>query len=135
MCANTLILFSVDHGEAHGRHRTFQKFALYEESIKVPMVIASLGDALGIPKGVTDDDHFISGVDLLPTILDFAAAEIPAAVSGRSLRPLTKGENPTDWPSFAYVESNYWGRAIITGRYKYVTEYRPADTDTHVPPG
>jgi hypothetical protein len=29
------------------------------------------------------------------------------------------------WRECAYIESNYWGRAIVTERYKYVTEYKP----------
>lgn len=136
---NTIVIFSVDHGEAHGRHKTFQKFALYEESIKVPMVIASLGVFPEIPKGITDDVHFISGVDLMPTVLDFAGIEAHAPVSGRSFRPLLAGEVQDEisknWPQFAYVESNYWGRAIITERFKYITEYQPIEADTQMPPG
>ena len=42
----------------------------------------------------------------------------------------SKRSNPA-----AYVESNYWGRAIITGRFKYVTEYRPTEPEDFIPPG
>ena len=74
------------------------------------------------------------GVDLLPTVCDYAEVEMPAAVSGQSLRPLAEAPGTT-WRDFAYVESNYWGRALITDRFKYVTEYVPKDDEDFVPPG
>ena len=60
---NTLIIFSVDHGEAAGRHRMFQKFTLYEESVRVPFIVASCGERFGISKGSFDRVHLVSGVD------------------------------------------------------------------------
>ena len=153
---NTLIIFAVDHGESNGCHRLFQKFNLYEESIRVPFIIANLGDQLEVAKDVLDYEHFVSGVDLVPTVLDYAGIEVPDGVQGMSLRPLVEmtrrnvapevieGENgettaATDrnnpWRDFAYVESNYWGRAIITERFKYIMEYRPKEEEDFVPPG
>ena len=35
---NTLIIFSVDHGEAYGQHQMFQKYTLYEASMRVPLL-------------------------------------------------------------------------------------------------
>ena len=131
---NTIIIFSVDHGEANGRHESFQKFSLYEESIRVPFVIASLGDKFVIPKNVIDDRHFISGVDLMPTVLDYAGIGVPQHVQGRSLRPLVE-QSDVQWRTFAYVESNYWARAVITERYKYVMEYRPRIEEDFIPIG
>ena len=131
---NTIIIFSVDHGEANGRHESFQKFSLYEESIRVPFVIASLGNKFVIPKNVIDDRHFISGVDLMPTVLDYAGIDVPQHVQGRSLRPLVE-QSDVQWRTFAYVESNYWARAVITERYKYVMEYRPRIEEDFIPIG
>ena len=131
---NTLILFMGDHGEAYGHHRTFQKFALYEESIRVPTIVASLGDELDVPSEVFDRTHFVSGVDLLPTVLDYADVETPENVQGTSLKPLIEGRD-VQWRDYAYVESNFWGRAIVTDRYKYITEYRPKDKEDFLPPG
>ena len=131
---DTLIIFSVDHGESHGRHRMFQKFTLYEESIRVPFIIASLGDHFGLPAGAFDHEHLVSGVDLLPTVLDYAGVDVPYGVQGVSLRPLAEGRDVA-WRDFVYLESNYWGRAIATSRFKYITEYRPKDEEDFVPPG
>ena len=131
---STLIIFMGDHGEAYGHHRTFQKFALYEESIRVPTIVASLGDHLDVPQEVFDREHFISGADLLPTVLDYAGVDTPDGVQGESIRPLIEGKDVA-WRDFAYVESNFWGRAIVTNHYKYVTEYRPKREEDFVPPG
>ena len=48
---NTLIMFTMDHGEAYGQHQMFQKFSLYEASVRVPFIVASLGDESGCAQG------------------------------------------------------------------------------------
>ncbi len=155
---NTVIIFSSDHGEACASHQMFQKFTLYEESIRVPLIVACLGDGIQMEKGAFDHQHLVSGVDLLPTICDYAGVDAPAGLSGASIRPLVEGtgqlrppehqqgarqlrnpEQPLDaepsWRNFVLVESNYWARAIVTERYKYITEYRPKAEEDFVPPG
>jgi arylsulfatase A-like enzyme len=121
---NTLIIFSADHGEACGSHQMFQKFTLYEESVRVPFIVACLGEEVPIEKDRFDETHFVSGVDLFPTVCDYAGIDVPEEVQGLSIRPLAEGRD-APWRDYAYIESNYWGRAIVTDRYKYVTEYKP----------
>jgi len=43
------------------------------------------------PKAV-DDEHFISGIDFFPTVLEAAGLSIPDGLDGRSFLPLLKGE-------------------------------------------
>jgi arylsulfatase A-like enzyme len=113
----------------------FQKFSLYEASIRVPFIVSTLGSELQVPKGVFDETHFVSGVDLVPTVCDYAGIEPPEDVRGMSLRPLVEGQDVL-WREFAFVESNYWGRALIFDRYKYVCEYVPyGNEDDLLPPG
>lgn len=130
---NTLIIFSTDHGEAAGSHRMFQKFTLYEESVHVPFIVSSLGGSPSVPKNTFDREHFVSSVDLLPTVCDYAGVPAPAQVSGKSVRPLVENQE-AGWRDHAYIESNYWGRAVIGERYKYVTEYIPVEDEDFVPP-
>ena len=131
---NTVIIFSVDHGEAYGQHQMFQKFTLYEESIRVPLVVASLGDGFNLRQNHVDAQHLISGVDLFATVCDYAGIQAPENTHGVSVRPLAEGTEVL-WRDSVYVESNYWGRAVISGRYKYITEYRPKDIEDYMPPG
>ena len=131
---DTLIMFSVDHGESNGSHRMFQKFTLYEESIRVPFIVASLTGQFDVPKNVFDNEHFVSGVDLVPTVLDYAGVGVPDGVQGTSLRPLVEGRD-VPWRDFAYIESNYWARAIVSERFKYVMGYRPKPEEDFLPPG
>lgn len=122
----------------------FQKFTLYEESIRVPFIVACLGDGVPVQKNRFDREHFISGVDLVPTVYDYAGIDAAEAVQinrsdglrlgGMSVRRLAEGDE-IPWREYAYVESNYWGRAVVTDRYKYVTEYKPADPEDFRPPG
>lgn len=131
---NTLVIFSVDHGEAAGRHRCIQKFSLYEEAIRVPFIVAEFGNRFGVAKSTVDEEHSVSGVDLVPTILDYAAVKSPVRLSGRSLRPVIEGRKPEDWPDYAYVESNIYSRAIVGRRFKYLMEYLPHPEDPRLPP-
>ncbi len=131
---NTLIIFSADHGEACGSHQLFQKFALYEESVRVPLIVSCLGEGIELQRDCFDNTHFVSGVDLLPTVCDYANVEPPTDSQGDSLRPLVEGKEVT-WKDYVYIESNYWGRAIVTDQYKYITEYKPKSYEDYLPPG
>ena len=112
----------------------FQKFTLYEESVKVPFIVACLGEDIPIEKDRFDETHFVSGVDLFPTVCDYAGIDVPDGVQGSSVRPFAEGKD-VPWRDYAYIESNYWGRAIVTDRYKYVTEYKPTEIENFRPPG
>jgi arylsulfatase A-like enzyme len=96
---NTLVIFTSDHGEMAGSHGTLSKMELFEEAIRVPLMMSLPGV---IPENRRLDDS-VTGADLLPTILDFAGIEIPGNVHGRSVKPLVTGES-RDIRQFAYCE-------------------------------
>lgn len=128
---NTVVIFTVDHGEGCAKHRMFQKFTLYEESIKVPFCIATYGNDIPIKKGWVDRKHYVSGVDIVKTVCDIAGIEAPEHAQGFSAFPYATGQEGKG-REFAYVESNLFGRAIIKALYKLITEYKPnqeADND------
>ena len=125
---NTIIVFTADHGECAGAHGFNQKTVLYEESARVPLIIAGKGrTAAGI-----SDKLVNTGVDLLPTMLDFAGVEIPKKLPGRSLVPLALGKPVAGWRDFVVVEDDMSqagelngftpqmeGRMVRSERYKY----------------
>ena len=121
---NTLIIFTSDHGNMDASHRLASKGLLYEESVGVPLILKYTG---AIAAGKTDRTHLVStGLDLLPTICDYAGVRKPAHLLGRSLRPLAEGKRVKQWRSYIASE-NSWSRMIRSRRYKYCA-YSSADS-------
>ena len=119
---NTLIIFTSDHGDGAAAHKWAAKLSLYEEAVCVPFII-SWKDR--IPAGVVDSEHLLSGLDVLPTMCDYAAIEHPANFRGRSIRELIENQ-ATDWRDSIVTElatdpknPGWKGRMIRTARYKY----------------
>jgi arylsulfatase A-like enzyme len=95
--ANTLIIFTSDNGFMHGEHRVkAEKVLLYEESVRVPLVMRGPG----IPRGWRDR-RLVANIDVAPTIVDAADATARRVPDGRSLLPLLADR--TAW----------WGRDIL----------------------
>ena len=120
---NTVIIFTSDHGDGAASHQWAAKLSLYEESIKVPMILTWFGKT---PENRIDNEHLVSGIDVVPTILDYAGIDISSKISGKSLKSLI--ENPdTTWRDYLVTElaidprdKNKTGRMITDGRFKYI---------------
>ena len=120
----TLVLFTTDHGDHLGQHRMYQKMEMYEQAIRIPLVLS------GPEIGVQTCDTPVSHLDLLPTLLDHLGLESPDPLDGISLRPFLESGAPLPERS---IFSQYSGnpvvgdlrRAVITRRHKYV--YDPDD--------
>lgn len=80
---NTIIVITSDNGLSVGRHGLMGKQHLYEESIRVPLILAGPG----IPDGeVRDASCFLQ--DIFPTLCDLTGLEKPQSLTfGRSLVP------------------------------------------------
>ncbi|MFW5829429.1 MAG: sulfatase, partial [Planctomycetota bacterium] len=78
---NTVIVFSSDHGEGDASHRWCQKQALYDESVRVPFIVAPPACRRA---GETDDRPIHAGIDLYPTLCDYAGIAPPPGLPGRS---------------------------------------------------
>ena len=113
---DTLVVFTSDHGEGGGHHGHVQKWYPYDEALKVPLVLSFPGT---IPAGQRDDNHLVSGLDVVPTLCDYAGVEPPPGTRGASLRPLAEGRH-TEWRDFIAAECQWVGRVLRTRRYKYV---------------
>lgn len=96
---NTLVVFTSDHGEMMGAHQRSAKSLMYEEAVSVPFIIAGPG----IPSGLIDSEHFVSGLDILPTFLDAAKIGIPPSLTGKSLLPLI-ADKTISWRDHLIVE-------------------------------
>jgi arylsulfatase A-like enzyme len=99
----TYFFFSSDNGFEQGQHRQPNgKGLMYEESIRVPLLVRGPG----VPAGVTRD-HLVSHVDFFPTFVELATGQAPTTLDGRSLAPLLKSSAPasTAWRVDMLVES------------------------------
>ncbi len=113
--SSTVVVFTSDHGEMMGSHQMVTKQKLYEESAAVPLIIAPPNAMPGV-----DRQHLVSGLDLMPTFLDYAGIAAPASLRGRSLRPLVEGRSMV-WRDFVAAEAmEPEARMIRTSRYKYI---------------
>ena len=113
---NTLVVFTSDHGDMDSAHKMEHKSVLYEEAVHVPFVMSYKGV---IPRGKVDDRHLISnGLDLLPTLCDYAGIKTPGGLHGQSLRALAEAKTPDKWRDFVVCESQN-GRSLRTDRFKY----------------
>lgn len=88
---NTVVIFTSDHGEMLGDHQMYAKSKPYEPSVRVPFLIR-LPRSMGIEQRKTIDTP-VELMDIMPTCLDLAGADIPDTVEGKSLVPLMKGES------------------------------------------
>lgn len=113
---NTLVVFSSDHGDMDGSHRLEHKSMFYEEASHVPFIVS----LKGVTKpGLVDNQHLVStGLDLIPTLCEFAGITPPSGLLGRSVRCLAEGREPPSWRPYLAAETHY-GRMICSGRFKY----------------
>ena len=88
---NTVIIYLSDNGYLWGEHGLGGKWLLYEESIRVPIIIHAPGIPGTLP-GIKPD-HFALNIDIAPTILDIAGIPIPSEMDGMSLYPTLKGQD------------------------------------------
>ena len=116
LAENTVVIFTSDHGNMDASHRLASKGLFYEESVGVPLILTYKGH---ISAGRTDRTHLVStGLDILPTLCDYAGAKRPDHLLGKSLRPLAEGRRVDHWRSYVASENGYT-RMIRSQRYKY----------------
>ncbi|MBA2320935.1 MAG: sulfatase [Deltaproteobacteria bacterium] len=121
---NTAVVFTSDNGFAFGERGVVDKRNFYEESCRVPLVVAAPG--LATPGARRE---FALNVDVAPTLLELAGVVPPAGLHGRSLVPLLRGRVPEDWRK-AWLYEYFFERTypqtptvlgLRSGKYKLVT--------------
>jgi N-acetylglucosamine-6-sulfatase len=120
---STLVIYMGDNGFAFGEHGLIDKRTSYEESMRVPM----LARCPELFHGGQTVKEQVAGLDIMPTVLEVAGAQIPSGLDGKSWLPLAQGK-PTNWRKELLYEY-YWERnfpqtptqhAIRTDRYKFI---------------
>ncbi len=106
---NTLIACTADHGDCQGAHGWNQKTILYEEAARVPFMLSYPG----VIKQGTSSRLVHTGVDLIPTLCDFASIPTAADLPGMSLRNTAIGSETGD-PRDYVVVTNRLAQGLST---------------------
>jgi N-acetylglucosamine-6-sulfatase len=97
---NTFIIFTSDNGYHLGQHRFLNgKFQVYEEDIRVPLIIRGPG----VQAGATVEQMAVN-IDLAPTMAQWGAASPNRVMDGQSLMPLLGGGENQPWREDFLVE-------------------------------
>lgn len=98
----TIVVFTSDHGDMMGDHAMLAKRALYEEAVRVPLLVRVpwLGQGHEVRGRV-------SQVDLVPTLLDLLGQSIPDHIEGVSRMPVLRGEQGLE-QNDVFIEWNPW---------------------------
>jgi arylsulfatase A-like enzyme len=106
---NSILIFSSDHGDCLTDHGHSQKWTMYEQITRVPLIIWAPG-RFEAPRQV---DALVQQMDLGPTILDWAKVDVPRDWEAQSLSPaLAQGE---EFPGRDYVYCEQSRDAVLTG--------------------
>ena len=131
LAANTVLIYTSDNGMFVGDHGLFDKRFMYEEPLRVPLLVRY--PPMIQPGGRTE--AMALNLDFAPTILDLAGIPVPDDMQGRSLRPVLDGGVPGNWRKSAYYHyyeypsshNVYPHYGVRTERYKLIRYYKPVD--------
>jgi arylsulfatase A-like enzyme len=120
---NTMVVYMGDNGFSFGERGLIDKRHMYEESMRVPLLVR----CPAVAKPGTKLESVVQNIDLAPTFMAYAGLPKPAQMQGNSFLPLLKGER-IPWRDRAFYEY-YWEAdfpqtptmfGIRTDRYKYI---------------
>ena len=96
---NTVVIYTTDNGFFLGDHGMYDKRFMYEESLRIPLLVRWPG----VIKRGSVSDALVLNLDFPETFLEIAGVKVPKEMQGRSLVSLFKGRQPWTWrESFYY---------------------------------
>lgn len=116
---NTVVVLWSDHGYLLTEHGQWMKQSLFEESARVPLIIAA-PNAKGNGKV---SGRVVELVDLYPTLASLCGLKPPGYLAGNDLTPLLDSPNKR-WGKAAYTQvlrspERFMGRSVRTERWRY----------------
>ena len=124
---DTIVIYTSDQGFFLGEKGWFDKRWMYEESLRMPLLVRWPG----VVAAGSENTNLIQNLDLAQTMLDAADVEAPSAMQGRSLVPLLRGHRSSPWRDAIYYHYyDYAGphrvmrhEGVRTDRYKLIHYY------------
>ena len=125
LAENTVVVFVSDHGFMLGEHGQWQKQLLFDESNRVPLIIAGAG-----VKGRGASPRTVEMLDIYPTLVELCDLPQPKhKLEGKSLVPLLENPMATrDRPAYSQIQRGtdqkdahppLMGRSVRTERWRY----------------
>ncbi len=129
LAENTIVVFTSDHGYPLGEHGLWQKLSLFEESARVPLIIAAPG--VGVEGGVCKSP--VGLIDLYPTLAGLCNVKAPNNLQGQSLVPMLKDPDVMGrgWALSQVTrggrrQGRFFGYTLRTPRWRY-TQWADGD--------
>jgi arylsulfatase A-like enzyme len=105
---NALVLVLSDHGEEFGERGGLQhRGNLFDELLRVPLIVVPPGGGHG-----RIERNLVSLIDVMPTVLEFAAVRPPTTLEGRSLLAPRPGSN------LVFSQYGYQVQSVRTSGWK-----------------
>lgn len=114
MYDNTIIVYAADNGLSIGSHGLLGKQNLYEECVKVPLIMAGPGI-----KRNEVSEAFVYLYDLFPTLCNLSGLPTPNQVDGEDFSPVLKGKS-TGVRTSVFTAYQNSVRAIRKGDWKLI---------------
>ncbi len=116
---DTIVVLFGDNGHHFGDHGgLWRKNTLFEESLRVPMIISSPG----MPRPGTSTSSLADLIDVYPTLVDLTGISRPGTLDGISLVPTLNDPEATVQNAviqYRPTEPSKTGYSIRTTRYRY----------------
>jgi iduronate 2-sulfatase len=129
---HTVVVVLGDNGVHVGEHGIFGKMTLFEESARVPLLLA----APGLERPGTPTGRLVELLDLYPTLLELCRLPPVEGLEGTSLLPLLRDPDHP-WKEAAYTlrkvgatKKGQLARSVRTERYRY-TEWPDGETELY----
>jgi iduronate 2-sulfatase len=118
LTANTVVVMTSDHGYHLYEHGLWQKMSLFENSARVPLIVAAPG-VNGNGKSAASLSEL---VDVYPTLTDLCGLLAPKYLDGKSLRPVLDDPraNVKDAAYTQVRRGRYDGYSVRTERWRYI---------------
>ncbi len=123
---DTMFVFVIDNGWCNGQ---VSKGSAFEKGLRTPVFFSWPAEI----EGGQRFDQLTSTLDIYPTVLDYAGAEIPETASGNNLRPIIEGQSTASrerlfgaiYPAFVTeddqrAERDIYALYVRDERWKYI---------------
>ncbi|MDX9957195.1 MAG: sulfatase [Clostridia bacterium] len=99
---NSIVIFTSDHGDCMGDHGHIEKWVMYDEITRTPMIV--WGPAYF--QGGRKVDDLIQQFDLVPALFELAGVQQPAGWEAKSLLPFLKEDPKAKGREYVFAEQS-----------------------------